>query len=266
MADGNRAPPLDSRQRTFIVTAGRTGSSLLSAILADCGAEFGMPAAANWDRRSGEMEHPAICAAAACFKRAYDVAPARPALGWRRAVWNLQRSRGKRRLAAALPGTQYLKCLNLDLIVHPAFRLGYAPTVILSYRRFADHAISSAVRGRHSDLSLLTEDYKRVYRNGLLQMMVFGGCAVGYDQLMDRNDDSWALSLAMVTGIPAVRLIAARDRLVSVTAQDWDRRPDLDDGTREVFASIDAWRGRVAPPSIPYLRELHARHGNEVLI
>ena len=44
--------------RFLIVGTGRCGSSLLSAILARAGANFDMPLRAEWDRRSGEYEHP----------------------------------------------------------------------------------------------------------------------------------------------------------------------------------------------------------------
>jgi len=244
-----------SRRRIFIVTAGRTGSSLLSAILADCGANFAMPAPPAWDPRSGQMEDPDLCAAADYFKRAHDIAAGKPGMSWRRVAWSLLRSRGKTRLAMTLAKADYVKCVNLDLLVHPAFRLGYAPTVILSYRRFEDYVVSSAVRGGHSDLSLLTALYTRIYQNGLLQMTVFGGCVVAYEQLVDPDDVSWANALASVTRIPAPRLIAARERY-AVAIERPQPMPPMDRLAGELFTRMEDLRGRVLAPSPPYLREL----------
>ena len=46
----------DFPSKYFIVTVGRTGSSLLCAVLADASADFGMKAPEDWDPRRGVME------------------------------------------------------------------------------------------------------------------------------------------------------------------------------------------------------------------
>jgi hypothetical protein len=260
MDGGQGVPVLRGRgdaQRVFILTHGRTGSTLLAAILADCGAGFGMPVPADWDARCGDLEHPGIQAATLWLGRAHAIAAEKPTFGWRRGVWAAYRSRGKRNLRAVLAQARYLKCVNLDLAVYEAFRLGYRPSVVLSYRRFEDCAISDSLNNGSADLSSYVRRYNRTYRNGMLQISTFGGCAIGFDQLVDPDDTSWAGPLERVTGFAAERLIAARAcRLKAIP----HAAPvnTLDHGAGETFAAVDALRGAAFAPSAPVLRYARA--------
>src|SRR5215467_3555057 len=103
------------RRRFFVVTAGRTGSSLLASILADAGADFSITAADDWDTaRGGSMEHPDIRTATRHFGRAFELSPSKPRGLIRRILWTYHRTMGKRYLKRALERAIYVKALHLD--------------------------------------------------------------------------------------------------------------------------------------------------------
>lgn len=244
---------VDDRRRYFIVSAGRTGSTLLSAILADCGADFAMSVPAEWDPGSGALEHAELHAATSLLRRVHEIDRDKPSSGYRRYVWSNLRSRAKRKLNSVLEEARYLKGENLDLAVQPAFKLGYFPSVILSYRRFEDLAVSSFIRRGASTFESLLAYYQRINRNGLLLMSAFGGCAIGYEQLVDPRDTSWVDSLAELTGIGASRLASARDRRLGSPSRSVQFKC-LDRGAQEVFEAIDVVRGRILMPSDQVMR------------
>ncbi|HYC14851.1 MAG TPA: hypothetical protein VEC75_11410, partial [Stellaceae bacterium] len=88
--DGSIALPPDERQRFFILTTGRTGSSLLSAIMAEAGADFGPQLAIERRTvRGTSMEHPGIRRAAYHFRQALAESPRKPVATlskWRRTL------------------------------------------------------------------------------------------------------------------------------------------------------------------------------------
>ena len=61
----------DELVRFIMVTTGRSGSSLLAAIIADAGGNFGFPSEDEWDPAAGAMEHPVAQEASRLFRRAY---------------------------------------------------------------------------------------------------------------------------------------------------------------------------------------------------
>ena len=253
-----RAVARDDRRRCFILTCGRTGSTLLAAILADCGAEFGMPAPLDWDASGGDLEHRDLQSAARWLARAYTISPEKPELGWRRYMWSIYRSRGKRKLRHVLAQARYLKCVDLDLTVYPAVQLGYRPSIVLSYRRFEDATISGSLTSGNSDMSLSARRYNRIYRNGLLQLSTFGGCAIGFDQLTDPADTSWAEPLAGATGIAAAQLVEARGRRLKPLVHTATTEI-LDRAAWHTFEQVDALRGIAVASSAPAVRFASAR-------
>ena len=51
---------MPDKPKFLIVGIGRSGSSLLAAILAKSGGNFGLPSLDDWDRRDGVLEHPYV--------------------------------------------------------------------------------------------------------------------------------------------------------------------------------------------------------------
>ncbi|HXQ50972.1 MAG TPA: hypothetical protein VN802_07755 [Stellaceae bacterium] len=179
-------------RRFFIVTAARTGSTLLSAILADAGAEFGMTPPRRWNRAGGDLEHPDLWRALRYFSDAETLSMmGRPPFGIARMRWNIYRSLGKKRLREGLRRARFAKVYGAHKLVRPAFKIGYFPTVILSYRRIEDQALSLGLKYPHANWEFLRDNYLHVYRNGLLLLNMFGGCVVGYDDILDPADTSW---------------------------------------------------------------------------
>ena len=134
-------------QKYFVVTVGRTGSSLLCAVMADAGAEFGMPVPDEWDPRRGVMENLKLRRAAHHYRRAWDIDNGRrvnfsPALEskWRRYL-------ARRCLRSALAQAQFFKGSDLDLIAQASFKLGYLPKLIVSYRAL-EATLQSILVGR----------------------------------------------------------------------------------------------------------------------
>lgn len=252
-------PHIDSEyRRVFILSSGRSGSTLLASILADAGAEFGMRTPEQWDPGTGDLEHRELHRMAAWMGYAYDLSADRPGIGPRRYLWDFYRSMGKSRLRRLLSEARYIKGEGADFAVQPAFKMGYFPTIIASYRRFEAFATSSGLMRGHSNLETLVKYYNRVNRNALLLLRMFGGCVVSYEPLSDLDDTSWAYPLAAATGLPADRLIAARNRRLRGSARRDDPQP-LDVSTAETFASLDALRGLAIPPSAPALRSWRAK-------
>jgi len=250
------------RRRVFILSSGRSGSTLLASILADAGAEFGMRTPEQWDPGTGALEHRDLHRMAAWMGYAYDLSVDRPGIGPRRYLWDFYRSMGKSRLKRLLRAARYIKGEGADFAVQPAFKLGYFPTIIVSYRRFEAFATSSGLMRGHSNLETLVKYYNRVYRNALLLLRMFGGCVVGYEPLSDTRDTSWASPLATATGLPADQLIAARNRRQRGPARRDEPQP-LDASTAETFASLDALRRLAFPPSDPALRSWRGKSQSE---
>jgi hypothetical protein len=216
-------------QRFFIVTAARTGSTLLSTILADAGADFGMPTPQRWDRAGGDLEHPDLWRALRYFRSA------------------------KQWLRAGLGGARFAKVYGAHDLVRPAFKIGYFPIVILSYRRFEDQALSLGLMHAHATLDSLRDNYRHVYGGGLWLLNTFGGCVLSYETLIDRGDRRWAEPLARVTGLPIERLVAARDRRSEASSPPVEAF-SVDRGTDDIFAAMQALSGKVVPPSEQALR------------
>jgi hypothetical protein len=236
----------DDRRRYFILTAGRTGSTLLAAILGDAGADFGMQVPDRWHPGTGEMEHAELRRAARWMRYAHQVSADRPPIGVRRYLWDIYRSLGKTHVQQLLKQARYVKGEDADFIVNPGFRMGFLPSIIVNYRRFEDYAVSTASMRGHTSLEILATYYNRVNRNALLWLCTFGGCVVSHQQLSDPDDTSWIAPLAAVTGLSAARLLEARTQRLGGSSPRVEVEC-FDAEAARTFGMIDALRGRVIP-------------------
>jgi len=259
------ALPSGERQRFFIVTAGRTGSTLLAAIMADAGADFGIPAPKGWDvSRGGDMELAAIRRAADHFRNAFDRAPKKPTAIVSKWIWSCRISMGKRLLKEALAQARFLKTVNLDLVIPYVMKMGFFPRVIVSYRPFPEYAVSFSQTFGHRSLPALADDYNRTYRNALLHLSTYGGCAIGYSDLTDLNRTEWANALAETTGLSAEALLASRRRRLKLRTDAERALPPLSDSASEIFAAAEHFAGRALAPSVPALRNWRRMIANEL--
>jgi hypothetical protein len=153
-----------------------------------------------------------------------------------------------------------VKVADTHHLVRPVFKLGYFPTVILSYRRFEDYAVSLGLIHAHAGPASLARRYCETLQMGLWLLNTFGGCVVGYEQLADPADRSWAVPLGRATGIPSEALVAARDRrLATLSAPVFAR--SIEPETLAAFEAVDALHGRYIPPSNQALRSWRAAGG-----
>jgi hypothetical protein len=238
----------DQRERFLIVGAGRTGSSLLSAVLAAAGGDFGMPADQAWEVDGGAFEQAAVTRAAAWFAVADQFGAARPI--WpHRWLWDVARHQAKAQLRRALAAARFVKGPNLDLAVQLTAKLGYVPRIVVSHRAFAAQAMSHALRSTNVNAVALEANYLRTYKNALMWLHVYGGCVVGFDELVDLDRSEWLDALAEVTGLPRQRMAAARRAQFTGREPRAVRLPSLSAECDHLHACLGKLSGRVVPPS-----------------
>lgn len=249
--------------RFFVITAGRSGSTLLCSVLRDAGAEFGLDDVTDWDETGGAFEHPDLWRSSAHYYRSHKMSSDRPGLPakW---MWDLHRWRGKTLLKRGLEQARYLKAINIDLTVQPAFKLGYFPQIIISARAFADQQVSLATMFTERSAIDHEREYLRTYRNGLLWLRLYGGCVIDFDSMTHPSGDFCAPPLAALTGLPAAALARALEQRRRDIPHHSHRataaiRRSL--GIENLEAELDSLRGMVIPPSGAARRAWRKRHG-----
>jgi hypothetical protein len=237
------------KRRFFILTPGRSGSTLLAAYLADSGANFGMPVPADWDPSSGDLEMPEMIRAADIFRGAYELQRRRPYSRLARHDWKYRRSRAKRILASALRSADWCKAtFNLDYAVFPAMRLGYAPKIIVNYREPVAYLHSSYTLVGKVSVHDHMDAYSSLLENALMLMRTFGGCAIDYQELMG-EDEGWANVLEEVCGLSAAALLDSRRRRMT-RASRLTASPDfpVPDRARRIYQALRTHKGESIDP------------------
>lgn len=206
----------EKENRYLIVGPGRSGSSLLSAILVNTGASFDLPVLENWESRAGAYEHPRIYAARRWQARMLKVDDSRIPSRIRGAFCN---KRMEHDLREVLERACYVKSSDLIWLVHPIYKLGYWPQIIVSYRDFMGYARSRYLKFGLS-MQQLVQTYVEVYSTALLELHTFGGCVVDYTDMLTVSETGWAKALAQITGIAQQSILDERKKIV-----DRDPRP-----------------------------------------
>lgn len=203
--------PLKPR-RFFIITPGRSGSSLLAAILEACGAPFGPDCAGDSDTERDHWESRTIDRAIRCAERANDhFAPGMAGPG--RVAYRFWRSRAKALLKSGLRNATYSKNRWNTVILPLAELLGYRPAIIVSYRHPAEVAMSD-MRKMKNVPSVLLPAISRTYSDATYAIRRYGGVVIDHAELVDPDAVDWAMALQEVTGIPAGMLCSARRKLL----------------------------------------------------
>ena len=244
----------DENVRFIMVTAGRSGSSLLAAIIADAGGAFGFPPEDEWDPAAGAMEHPLAQEASRLFRRAYYLRRAKRLFLFYKYLIDMRRSLGKKKLREVLKEAHFIKVDNMDLWVWHLTKLGYCPRIITTYRRFAENARSLFIlTGMGFDD--IVDYYCRINQNALLMLDAYGGCAVSYEELVDSDDTAWADSLALTTGLNRTALLAARDKRIKGTVQQGPESVGLSDPRADrIFEKLQKLKGITVEPSAQFRR------------
>ena len=192
---------VENKIRYFVVTPGRTGSSILCAILADAGANFGMPAPSTWQRSEAALEHP-ISEKAKALLRRIERLRKEPWLGWIRGG---VKKRLQRRFVAAMNefwgSADFVKGGYIYTLVPRTIKLGFQPRIILNIREYKACASSLCRLTAHR---LTPDQMREVYRaalyNGLALLHVHGGVVVDFDDLRQNSD--WIGPVSHLTGLP----------------------------------------------------------------
>lgn len=202
---------MSDKRRYIIVTAGRTGSSLLAAILADAGANFAMPDRKDWNPESGAYEHPLFWGAYAWHSRAdkinQSIIPNQ--LGWQ---WSQKKMRAQ--LTDLMEQANYVKYPGGGIwLVQSIANLGYDVRVIVNYRRFDEYARSRYLRFGWG-IQQIIDTYLNVYGTALMQLQYFGGCTVDFAEIVDPNETAWLSALAGLTGLDEGKLLQSQSERV----------------------------------------------------
>lgn len=236
------------RRRYFIVTHGRSGSSLLAAILEGCGADFGPDCAGDSDTERDHWESRQIDRAIRCAHNANrHFSPAMCGLG--KAAYRYWRSRAKALLGVGLREARYSKNRWNAAILPLAEQMKYRPVVIVSYRHPAEVVLSD-MRQLKNMPSTFMASITRTYLDALYALERYGGAVVDHADLVDPAREDWAFALEAVTGLEASRLLEARRRLLKPgRPRARDQSAWLPPDLRTVADSLASRRNRpVIPP------------------
>lgn len=195
----------------LIVGTERSGSTLLSAILANSGADFGIAKGKDWDRASGDYEHKILVGTykhlkrALLFKKYSDRLTAREN---RKIIARLVRLYSKVAFSKYPPLSEYL----------PSHikKAGFDLRLICVIRKFNDFAISriSKKGGSFDDCK---QAYLSTYQTSLLNLSLYGGCIVCYEDVIDLEKVGWATVLESTCHLNSKNLLAERQQLVKPT-------------------------------------------------
>lgn len=192
---------MENNLRYFIVTPGRTGSSLLCAILADAGANFGLPVPSMWPHDEGALEHP-VAEKAERLLRRIELFGNEPWIGW---IRRGARERLKKRFAIAMntlwSSADYVKIGATYKLVPPTVGLGFQPRIILNIREYRACASSLCRLHAHRHMpDQVRELYRAALYNGLVSLCVHGGVVIDFDDLRQTSD--WIGPLSHLTELP----------------------------------------------------------------
>ena len=238
---------MKDKRRFFILTLGRTGSSLLASILSDAGADFGDLNQKDWDRTGGAFEHPKLVPIVRNFQRMEEIGSHRPYQLLKRVKWDIFRHNAKKELRQLLAEVQYVKG-ELEHTVHWAARLGYEPTVIVSYRRFGP--LFESMGHMHPQLpEVHARQYVNALRNGLGLAAIYGGCVIDYEEIIDSNSDNWAGALAASTGLSTDKLLSAREDRVDLKGDNKNKTESIEPFSEcgQVYQLMCEYQGRHIP-------------------
>lgn len=232
--------------RYFIVSSGRAGSTLLSSIIAQAGADFGCGDSAQWDRRAGAFELKIGSHAAEHHNRAIALKDNSHISRWQMLRRKYHRSMAKKNTRKLMQQAQWIK-LSSSGVIRMARAVDYQPRVILLYRPFANYAYSSFLRsGRH--VPQMIEHYYNTYADGLLALNIYGGCVVEYSEIIDRNNDAWLERVAALSNLESANLITARDAIVDQQRSEDTGMAFEDYRLADIDKLIGQHRGRLIEP------------------
>jgi hypothetical protein len=247
-------PMVDPYRRRFLISSdGRAGSTLITAILGAAGLDLGLPPVADWNPLGGAYEHPGLDRLNRTLETAEHLTDLSEKFPGLRAVTRLYRSLAKRRVRSMMKRAQCVKCSPLTAAY--AFKLGLMPQLIVVYRDFGDLARSKMLLER-MQWPMIADRALHTYRNALIGIHTFGGCAISYEEMIDPQQAAWLQALADCTGLDYLALAEARARIARPKPRLSGEKPlfHLDERLDSIERDLRVLRGRYVPPSWQYLR------------
>lgn len=203
--------------RYFILTPGRTGSSLLATILAKAGADFGMPPSAEWGKDESALEHPEASRLHRHLHLLYRdtrTDPPGPAHKIQRTISRLLAKQALVKLDRFWKHAAYVKVTPGTALLPATVSLGYQPRIILSIRPFSECATAMGRIHAHRHLyEYIRDAYRTAIENALLFLPTHGGCVIDFYDLL--YTDAWAQPLSQVTGFSVDSLLECRNEQLS---------------------------------------------------
>ena len=225
----------------YLVAGGkRTGTTLLCAILANAGADFGFPRDREWFRGSGDYEHRIMLDNYKHLKRARMAQPVSDNFAAR------EHRKIEANMKELLNEVDYIKYppLSQYLPIHIK-RAGFDLRLLITIRKFNTFALSAVAKSGGS-FNELKEIYLDTYKTNLLNLYLYGGCAVLYEDIVDHASTEWSARVGTVTGIPAEALLRARDELIKPTrSRNAIGDTTIDRECDELYATYDKLAERI---------------------
>lgn len=200
---------MDSNNQFLLVGPGRSGSSLLAAILAKSGADFKMPPKISWDPAGGSMEHYLCHNAYATLSKINKIKGSLIPGGF--SAFYERRFDSQIGEMIKIP---YLKSSKLVYLVPHIAKLSPGVKIIIVYRDFFGYAKSRHKRFGWSMEDLLHE-YENAYSSALLQLSIWGGVVINYGDIINNEATLWAKNLSDLTGIESTKLLKQRSEVVN---------------------------------------------------
>ena len=96
-------------------------------------------------------------------------------------------------------------------------------------------------------------NYLRVNKTCFVQLYIYGGCIITYDELVDKNLKQWATRLNKLCGIDSKILIKERDESIN-EFKNINMLPDLDEDVVSLYNLIYSKKEEIFMPD---LNKLH---------
>jgi hypothetical protein len=195
----------------LVVGTERSGSSMISAILANSGANFGFDKNREWNRGSGDYEHELIVGNYKNLKRYVLLKNFSDRLkAWQSKliISNMRDLYSSVDYAKYPPLSEYLPKFVL--------KAGFEPKLLVVIRKFNDFAVSR-ISKNGEDFKKAKEVYLNMYQTTFLNLAIYGGCIVRYEDVVNLDSTEWASCLSEATGIDCQELINMRNDLVMPT-------------------------------------------------
>lgn len=218
-------------KKVFILGPARSGTTLVSAILAKAGGNFALDPVDTWNPRAGELEHPLAIQASVEIDRSEK---------WKNISHSVSRyyeNRALDKLGRLLKVADFVKYPpRSEKFPVLGARLGCQPSCVVIIRPFVEFAMSF-MRMKNLDWTELEAIYRQSLFTSVLLTKHFGGCILRYHDIVNLQMDSWLLPLANATGLDPVRLEKSA-RVLVTPRNDVFHKVAIDKELDEILASL----------------------------